>query len=205
MKSCEGIDFPEAALVEIEKATEGFIVKYTEQDLQTAANRVLENYDMVPGTSLSEVPAADEINDTLVESAFKDLLDVGEDKQLRIKAMDVFTQTLFLNKRLRRPSKAMWMGISFQKRQECFNPDLDKLGMMLLSMLVKSNSFSSSNMVELELLFANLSPKYLFVKHSDVQYRLCYNLKYIYLLCSVRRTLLRVVVQRSGINRFNKK
>ena len=40
MKSC-GIDFPEAALVEIEKATEGFIVKYTEQDLQTAANRVL--------------------------------------------------------------------------------------------------------------------------------------------------------------------
>ena len=101
MKSCEGIDFPEAALVEIEKATEGFIVKYTEQDLQTAANRVLENYDMVPGTSLSEVPAADEINDTLVESAFKGLLDVGEDKQLRIKAMDVFTQTLFLNNRLR--------------------------------------------------------------------------------------------------------
>ena len=101
MKSCEGIDFPEAALVEIKKATEGFIVKYSEQDLQTAANRVLENYDVVQGTSLSEVPAAEEISDTLVESAFKGLLDVGENNQVRIKAMDVFTQTLFLNKRLR--------------------------------------------------------------------------------------------------------
>ena len=133
MKSCEGIDFPEAALVEIEKATEGFI-KYTEQDLQTAANRVLENYDMVPRTSLSEVPAADEINDTLVESAFKGLLDVGEDKQLRIKAMDVFTQTLFKQQVARDDRRPRW--IDYFLRTEtfqggnCDSTNLDKAIML---------------------------------------------------------------------------
>ena len=86
--------------------------------MQTAANRVLENYDVVPGTSLSEVPAAEEISDTLVESAFKGLLDVGEDKQLRIKAMDVFTQTLFLNKRLRDHRRPCW--VDYFLRTETF-------------------------------------------------------------------------------------
>ena len=102
MEACEQIDFPQPAVVEeIRKATEGFIVKYTQQELNKTSQNVLEHFDVVQELNLMQIPDVNDINDTLLENSFKGLLTLGEDNQVRIKAMDVFSQTLFLNQTLR--------------------------------------------------------------------------------------------------------
>jgi len=101
MKTCEQIDFPQPAIGEIKKATEGFIVKYSEQELNKTAQNVLQNFDIVQEMSLNQVPSDADIDDALLENSFKGLLNLGDDNQVRIKAMDVFTQTLFSNTALR--------------------------------------------------------------------------------------------------------
>ena len=58
---------------------------------------MLQNFDIVQEMSLNQVPSDADIDDALLENSFKGLLNLGDDNQVRIKAMDVFTQTLFSN------------------------------------------------------------------------------------------------------------
>ena len=62
---------------------------------------MLQNFDIVQEMSLNQVPSDADIDDALLENSFKGLLNLGDDNQVRIKAMDVFTQTLFSNTALR--------------------------------------------------------------------------------------------------------